>query len=148
MNRRGFIAAGVGAGTIGLIGVAALGGSDSGGDTLGPVYESASSGGASDGSGGTNPTFDGGTLELMGASLTQEDGVIAVRGELKNIENFTMDNVRIEAQFLDENDAVLEQSLAVVQNLSGGQVWNFEVPYPGSRHEAVASATITNIVHY
>ena len=117
-------------------------------NNIGPVYESASDGTVSDGDGGSNALFDGGTLELMNATLSKQDGVIAIRGELKNIENFSMANVRIEAQFLDENDAVLQQSLATVQSLSAGQVWNFEVPYPGSRHGEVAAATITSIVHY
>lgn len=140
---------GMGVLAVGLVGFSAgcLGSGDES-ESIGPVYESGSIGSAGDGDGGTNPLFGSGNLELLGAVLSRENGVVAVRGRVKNISRTTMGNVRTEVQFLNENEAVIEQSLDVVQDLASDQVWKFEVPYPGSEPETVAAATITDIINY
>lgn len=85
-------------------------------------------------------------VKITGLDWGGGDYSLSAVGNAKNVTDSIMDFIQIEAQFLDETDAVLESSLANTSNLSPGQTWRFEIPYPGMDTDAVDSFTFTEIV--
>lgn len=98
----------------------------------------------------TTPTTDTTTTaepsaELVEHELTRQnagsaDELVAVVGTVRNDGDASLDEVVVEAAFLDGDGTALDNSTADIADLAAGSTWTFELTYPGAGEDARAVA--------
>lgn len=147
MKRREFIAAGVGGGTVLLVGADSLLGDDGSriGSDLGPVSTPASSGSRTLDNGLRASLHAGGAIAFFGASLVHDSsGRVSVAGRLKNVSGTTL-HVSVKVQFLDDAGEVIVQGWVAEDDLPDGKTWAFTAYYPRNDRDRIAGANIPAI---
>lgn len=70
-----------------------------------------------------------GVKVLSHEPVKTEYGGVRVEGQVKNLNDETVEMVSVDVQFLDGGGNVLSNSMDVISDLGAGQTWNFEVPF-------------------
>ena len=151
MDRREFLAAGAGGGTILLAGVGAALGSTSldAGPAYDPVSTPPSSGSKTLDNGLQASLYEDGAIAFLGASLVSDSSSsAAVVGRLKNISDTTLEQICVKVQFLANGDDILLQGWVARENLADGQAWQFVARYFGDDPDRIAGANIAAIGAY
>lgn len=145
MERREFVAAGIGGAVVVLAGVGAVLGGES--VRAGPNYGSIP-GPPSDEStvldnGRRASLYEDGRLAFFGAALvSQHSGLPAIVGRVKNVSASSFEQVRVEVQFVDDAGAVLAQGWIAEDDLAPGEVWQFTVSYSGGDPDRLADGAV------
>ena len=151
MDRREFLAAGAGSGVVLLIGVGAALGSTSldASPAYGPVTTPPSSESKTLNNGLQASLYEDGAIAFLGASLVSDSSSsAAVVGQLKNISNITLEQIRVKVQFLANGDDPLLQGWIARESLADGQAWQFVARYSGNEPDRIAGANIAAIGTY
>ncbi len=65
-------------------------------------------------------------LELLEHKLTKEGYITKITGKIRNNTSETFSYAQVEINLYDKDNALLESTLANINNFEGGTVWKFE----------------------
>ena len=77
--------------------------------------------------------------------ITDDDGIKYVTGQIKNNSGKTSGYVQVEINLYDSNNTQLGSTLANLNNLEDGKVWNFKAPVT---EDNTASYKIMNVTGF
>jgi len=92
---------------------------------------------------GAGVTTESKNLEILDHHLEiGEFDIMYVRGTAKNTGSSSLSYAEVRVKFYDKEGAVIDTFLDNINDLGPGEVWNFEVMYPGTDVEKVDSYKI------